>query len=279
MSLTLPIKKNVLTFLVVIGLIGSASASILTGSLTNGLLAYYEFSGSGYDSSGNQRNLSIYNSSYINAPQFESQLGQSLQQSANGVNYSSRGDYNNTPGSDYANDNNVLKTTEFTISFLINPTTTTRSSPHEWFYLFGGGDSTGNGVFLRIGVDQNRDVHFGSTLYYTSTSMNQLSENSWQLLTVTASGSNIGIYYNKQLISSSTNATPISLFKDHYTIGNDGWVNIYPFEGQMDNVGIWNRALSASEVSQLAIPEPSTFALFGLGAFGLLIVMCRKKTA
>jgi hypothetical protein len=32
-------------------------------------------------------------------------------------------------------------------------------------------------------------------------------------------------------------------------------------------------------LQDVAVPEPSTYALFGIGAFGMLMVMRRKKTA
>jgi hypothetical protein len=37
--------------------------------------------------------------------------------------------------------------------------------------------------------------------------------------------------------------------------------------------------LRVSSLNVQAIPEPSTYALFGLGAIGMLMVMRRKKTA
>jgi len=48
-------------------------------------------------------------------------------------------------------------------------------------------------------------------------------------------------------------------------------------------LSFYNTALSSSQVSQLytlqSAPEPSTYALFGIGAIGMLMVIRRKKAA
>jgi hypothetical protein len=62
---------------------------------------------------------------------------------------------------------------------------------------------------------------------------------------------------------------------------NPGWQSspVEMFNGQMDNVFVYTGALSSSTISQLAaagnpgalaIPEPSTYALVGLGTFALI---------
>jgi hypothetical protein len=55
----------------------------------------------------------------------------------------------------------------------------------------------------------------------------------------------------------------------------------YGINGTISDLRIYNRALSSNEVSQLyalqSVPEPSTYALFGIGAVGMLLVMRRKR--
>ena len=41
------------------------------------------------------------------------------------------------------------------------------------------------------------------------------------------------------------------------------------FNGTLDVVGIWDRALTGSEIAVLAAPEPSTALLLSLGLVGL----------
>ena len=53
-------KNLILSLLVAVGLIGSASAAVLTGDLTNGLVAYYQLNGNANDSSGNGLDGVVY---------------------------------------------------------------------------------------------------------------------------------------------------------------------------------------------------------------------------
>jgi hypothetical protein len=47
-----PMKKSILSLLIAVGLIGSASAQTPTGDLTNGLVSFYSFNGNYNDSVG-----------------------------------------------------------------------------------------------------------------------------------------------------------------------------------------------------------------------------------
>lgn len=54
------------------------------------------------------------------------------------------------------------------------------------------------------------------------------------------------------------------------------------FEGQVDEVALYNRALSVSEIEQLAfisepIPEPATIALLGIGLAGMVAYGIRRR--
>ena len=59
------------------------------------------------------------------------------------------------------------------------------------------------------------------------------------------------------------------------------------FRGQIDEVAIWNRTLSATDMSELynggngvnlaPIPEPNSLALLGLGALGMIGYRRRRR--
>jgi hypothetical protein len=49
------------------------------------------------------------------------------------------------------------------------------------------------------------------------------------------------------------------------------------FTGKIDDIQIYNRALSQSEIQQIEAPEPTTLALTGLGLFGVLAVRRRAN--
>jgi hypothetical protein len=50
------------------------------------------------------------------------------------------------------------------------------------------------------------------------------------------------------------------------------------WNGTISQVKIYNN-ITASDLATGAVPEPSTYVLFGIGAIGMLIVMRRKKTS
>jgi hypothetical protein len=62
---------------------------------------------------------------------------------------------------------------------------------------------------------------------------------------------------------------------DQFVINTVGFVN--PFTGSFSVVQQGNSL--AIEYTPASVPEPSTYALFGIGAIGMLVVMSRKKTA
>jgi hypothetical protein len=79
--------------------------------------------------------------------------------------------------------------------------------------------------------------------------------------------------YDWTFITSSEGISGFS--PDQFVINTVGFVN--PFTGSFSVVQQGNSL--AIEYTAQSIPEPSTYALFGLGAIGILMVMRRKKTA
>jgi hypothetical protein len=70
---------------------------------------------------------------------------------------------------------------------------------------------------------------------------------------------------------------------------NPAWQSspVEMFNGAMDNVFVYTGALSSNTIAQiatagnpgaLAVPEPSTYALFGIGAVGIMMAVRRSKT-
>jgi hypothetical protein len=272
-------KKLILSILVAVGLIGSASAASLTGDLTNGLIAYYGFNGNANDSSANGYNGSVYGAMLSN-----DRYG--IANSA--YNFNGTGDYidlGNQAGFNFGYGS-------FTISAWVKPV----SSPpdNEGYFISkytapspGYDPNPANprtfGYGISAGTD-NRSYAFLSesqAVYGYST----LNDGGWhQIVASYNRTNNLDIYVNGNLISSGSIAAASILNQSNsesLIIGklSDGsyWGPQY-YTGSVDDVGIWNRALSSNEISQLyAIPEPSTYALLGFGAIGMLIVMWRKK--
>ncbi len=81
----------------------------------------------------------------------------------------------------------------------------------------------------------------------------------WIQLAAVRSGSNAYLYANAILIGTDTSAAANISNPHNLCIGGSETGTTNPFIGEIDNVRIWNRALSASEIAQL-YREP--FAMF-----------------
>ena len=110
--------------------------------------------------------------------------------------------------------------------------------------------------------------------FSTETSVDLIAEmldNEWHLVVGTRLGSTLSVYLDGDFLGSSTGAiqdigesNPIYIAQRFGVSGPYG-------EGMMDEVSIYDRALSPAEVQTLysTIPEPSTALLLGIGMMGL----------
>lgn len=111
-----------------------------------------------------------------------------------------------------------------------------------------------------------------------------LTSSEWNTLTFTSDGTTFAAYIDGSLIlsknfgvSGSLNGFQFGALFAPSDSNNRNYVN-----GNVDNVVIWNRALSADEVKSLVtpIPEPSAFGLLAsVGALALVATRRRRKNA
>lgn len=118
-----------------------------------------------------------------------------------------------------------------------------------------------------VGKDDSGSVNrfFGDTVIETDT---------WYHTVFTRDGDNLAVYLNGDLELSGASSWG-GLLGDSLRIGSfwkstDGQNGL---DGLVDEVAVWNRALSAGEVGTLymlaRVPEPGSLGLLGLGALGL----------
>jgi hypothetical protein len=254
--------KTLTTLIIVLSM-----ASFATAGLQDGLVAHWTFDeGTGtiaYDSAGNNDGT-IYGATWTTG-----KLGDAL-------NFDGNNDYVQVPN----NQSQQISTNQITVSAWIklngDVVNTQRRivckqeiSNRSWgLEVFGKnyGSSTGNQT-----VFHDSD---GSTTWYNCVSATHLNTEQWYHIVATDNAGAIRIYLNGQLDTLSNDGYGIpSQINSPINISKHNPESLFFFNGLIDDVRIYNRALSAAEVAQLyAIPEPATLILLGLGW-----VMLRKR--
>jgi hypothetical protein len=278
------VKTTILSLLLAIGLIGSSSAAILKGELTNGLVAYYSFDGNANDSVGGNNGTVQGNASFATDTGFHINLLDTVTSSLN----LQGGGYVTLPIVP------VNLNTDFSVNF--------------WCY----GDPAGNGSygdrwfpnrvdnFISTGLEGSGGLNIRFTSFqsprwqcFSGNVANVANPfigsdqpeyvSNWNFVSYIQSGNTTELFINGSLASSMSN-TPVASSLGTLTIGYHNSadpVGAYYMYGKMSDLSFYNTTLTSSQVSQLyalqSVPEPSTYALLGLGVTGILIAVRRKR--
>ena len=285
-------KKYILSLLVAVGLIGSASAQ---------LVAQWKLDGNANDSIGSANGTTAgvtYTDSVINGyhrtvANFDGtggiifnnnisnlQVGSSLTVSA-WVNVSYW-------GSSGGNNDFAVFTTGNPTSFPSNPHQAAIFAGFSQNYSDFSLDSVDAYPYRVFASSRSSIVNTTDPVTDWSQRTLGITTYQWNLLTWVYDGSNVCSYLNGNVLfqnesySNGSNLSPYSPIS-MASIGVDNGVSPQGpiFNGLMSDVQLYNIALSSSQVYQLytlqSAPEPSTYALFGIGSIGLLMVMLWKK--
>ncbi|MBW8002202.1 MAG: LamG domain-containing protein [Planctomycetes bacterium] len=232
-------------------------------TLTDGLAAHYKFNGDASDSSGNGNNGVVY--------------GAQLTEDRFGVAnhaylFDGQDDY-----IEAAHSSSLDLTGPITLSAWIKSDGTywqseiiskmPSYSPAIGYQLYTQDDEARVSLTYAIG-----NSHAGGGV----ASNTLVVDGQWHLLTSTYDGSEIRMYVDGELetwiaysdgYESNTEPLKIGHYYYPYNDGRGGSHN-WALNGAIDDVRIYNRALSPEEVAQL-VPEPATLLLFGLGGLAL----------
>jgi hypothetical protein len=128
------------------------------------------------------------------------------------------------------------------------------SSVANWakYFDFGNGAASDNIVLTRVGT--SNDLAFtvfrgGSSQTVTAT--NAIALNSWQYFSVSVNSAGVAnLYVNGALVASNTNANfvPNNVSRAYDFVGLSNWTGDAIFRGQMGDLSIWNKPLSADEI-------------------------------
>ena len=230
------------------------SSSGLAGTLSNGLVGYWPFCGNANDASGNGNN--------------GTNLGGTFSQDRFGNN-SSCLDLNGTSRVDVGNLNLGDPNTSYTYSNWFKTSAT--GNPHRTMIADYNSSSNDDNVFACWNfLENNNQVVAATRVYpnsYTASSNASLNDNQWHHLTsvINRSTNRLLIYIDGVLNSSVVIPANINFNENGFLrFGIHKWNNTFQsglfWLGQLDDIGIWNRALTAAEIQQLYTQGQATYA-------------------
>lgn len=249
-----------------------ATVSVARADFTNGLVGHWTFDGSGYDDSPNHNTLTLqgglgYRAAGLlgNALEFPLDLNQFAIRSADDATY------------DFGTGN-------FTLQVWAN--FRTLSGEQTLFEKFVGAGGPGWTVTKVTG---NAIQFYGNASPFPAiqvqTAANSVSTtNIWHQVVVRRNGSAFNIFLDGTSAATGSSTRSISDTTNPLMVGRRDGSQGYPMDGGIDELAIWNRALSNTEISQLynggaglIIPEPSSLLLVASGCVALSCGLRRRS--
>ena len=135
-----------------------------------------------------------------------------------------------------------LVASNFSFSFWIKVVSTTL-----YYTIIGKDTAVSRGYQAYNDIDGVGFTIGGTSLIFTAKPT--LSTSVFSHIVITQSGTSSSIYQNGSLVGTATGAS-IPSSTAVFEIGNDGSYGDY-LDGRMDEVGVWSRALTSGEVTQL----------------------------
>ena len=239
--------KKITTFLILIFGI-SVFAQIPNYVPVNGLIGWYPFTGNSNDQSGNNNNGLNNGASLIN-DRFNNPNAAYV---FNGVN-----SFINVPTF------STLTYSPITISIWANFSSLCFPQSSNCWQMLIGRDAFGNTSQGAITLHNHSPNNLINKLIYYTGGGADISNitpniNSWQHIVFTYENSTTKWYING-VLSYTAPFSYISNSNIPFNIGSGG--NRYFFNGSLDDIGIWNRALTTCEINQLYTSSISTISI------------------
>ena len=216
---------------------GSGSGSncpTLSGSLTSGLVGYWPFCGNANDASGNGNNGTV-NGATLTTDRFGSS---SSAYSFDGVN-----------DNIVVNPISSVNSLNYTMSAWVNLNVGYNNGyPQHYIVCW---NCAGNGVYLNVDLDQ---VQFCCGNLTLSQNINE-----WNQFTVVKNNGVVSLYKNGSLITTNSNGTQL-INSIHSLYFGSTSINTEFTNGKIDDIGIWNRALTTSEIQALYTTGQTTYS-------------------
>ncbi len=244
------------------------NAGVVSGDLVTGLVAYYPLDGNANDASGNGRHGVVYGAESVGG-----MVGGAFQ-------FDGYDDGINLP-----NNNPVwLPMHDFTIAFWVKFYPHPSPETVDYILDLNLGDSSIPSNELGYGICRWRNSGILQFDITTTTNTDEdlygqdpLELDMWYHVVALRDGTTQAIYVDGVLTDSRTcSDAPIDFIggydDDRVNLGRfsrPGYPSVFNLRGTLDDVRIYDRALSADEISSL-VPEPATMALLALGILPIL---------
>ena len=230
-----------MTAIAILGLATTTSAQVPSYVPTSGLIGWWPFNGNANDESGNGNNGSVDGATLT---------------TDRGGNVNSAYYFDGVD--DYISSTPVglpIGNTARTIScwFTTTASAIPTSQYPNWQNITGYGSPYGGPVIFIQSVEApTGQGYFQSGSWNNEIySYNPLNNGVWHNMVTTYDGSGTPVMmYIDGVLNSSTGALTLGTASSYFGIGNASFANI-PFRGNIDDVGLWNRALTPTEIFAL----------------------------
>jgi hypothetical protein len=221
----------------------------LPSNLQQGLVGYWPFCGNANDESGNG-NDGVVNGATLTEDRF--------------------GNANAAYGFDGVDDiipvpfQTIQMNSDYSISAWIQPSEYVSPYPQVLW------SDSNNGVNNEYSFRMQLDSMSRSILYFMEigasntgtviTSENdQINEGNYYHILISTDATTTSMYINNNLVQTTERITP-TIFSDSIFIGHYG--GFFGYQGVIDDIGIWNRALTPEEVQELYTLDACTFTVY-----------------
>lgn len=223
---------------IAIGAISSAGAQSF---LTNGLVAFYPFNGDARDASGNGNNATVHGAQLA-----VNRFGDSNQAYV----FNGAGDYleiADAPANDLE--------PQFTISFWVNPQPGYGAPNQGDIHVVSKWGQGGVGkASYTVGLTSSGQLYVATCDPVTTTVVDDTTVTPtgvWHQVILTRDGAGFHLYRDNRLLFSSNSLRQPQQSGYKLSFGRDAFTNSAFYKGALDDVRIYNRALSAQEVRDL----------------------------
>jgi len=237
--------KKILFTLLFIGFITNSNAQVPSYVPTDGLVAYYPFNGNANDETGNGNNGAV-----------------------NGATLTSDRDGNIESAYNF-DESSWIETSE-TFS-----TSAQNASVCAWFYcnidissmtaqIISINTSTSEHS-LQLEISANNALYFNALPYdQTITPVNTFEYDSWNFVVGTFDGTTETIYVNGQKVTEKNRTGDFSIINQKINFGRQTFPTADYWYGKIDDVGVWNRALTEQEIQNLYSSSTGEILLNGI---------------